>query len=81
MQIRLASVMIDDQEKALPFYTDVLGFAKKADIPMGTFRWLTVTSPGGSRGRRAGARAYEFPSGQGLPKKPFSMLGYRRPPS
>ena len=42
--------MIDDQEKGLRFYTDVLGFAKKADIPMGTLRWLTVTSPEGDEG-------------------------------
>lgn len=44
MRIELSSVMVDDQEKALAFYTDVLGFEKKMDIPMGEFRWLTVTS-------------------------------------
>ena len=37
MQIKLASIMVDDQEKALRFYTNVLGFAKKTDITMGTF--------------------------------------------
>lgn len=37
--------MVDDQEKALAFYTDVLGFVKKNDIPMGEYRWLTVVSP------------------------------------
>lgn len=46
MKIQLTSVFVDDQEKALRFYTDVLGFEKKADIPMGPHRWLTVTSPG-----------------------------------
>ncbi len=44
MQIRLSSVLVDDQEKALTFYTEMLGFAKKEDIPMGEFRWLTVVS-------------------------------------
>lgn len=50
MQIRFTSVMVDDQEKALKFYTEVLGFVKMADIPMGEFRWLTVTSPDGPEG-------------------------------
>ena len=45
MDIRLSSVLVDDQEKALTFYTEVLGFVKKQDIPMGDARWLTVMSP------------------------------------
>jgi predicted enzyme related to lactoylglutathione lyase len=45
MKIKLTSVYVDDQEKALRFYTEVLGFAKKADFSNGPFRWLTVTSP------------------------------------
>ena len=45
MRIKLCSVMVDDQDKALSFYTDVLGFVKKQDIPMGDARWLTVVSP------------------------------------
>ena len=45
MKIVVTSVMVDDQEKALKFYTDVLGFVKKADIPAGEFKWLTVVSP------------------------------------
>jgi predicted enzyme related to lactoylglutathione lyase len=45
MKIKLTSVYVDDQEKALRFYTDVLGFAKKADVSQGPFRWLTVASP------------------------------------
>ena len=45
MKISLSSVPVNDQEKALQFYTNVLGFEKKADIPMGEFRWLTVVSP------------------------------------
>ena len=45
MKIRITSVYVDDQEKALRFYTDVLGFVKKTDFSNGPFRWLTVTSP------------------------------------
>jgi predicted enzyme related to lactoylglutathione lyase len=45
MKIKLTSVYVNDQEKALRFYTDALGFAKKADFSQGPFRWLTVTSP------------------------------------
>ncbi len=45
MKIKLTSVYVDDQDKALRFYTQVLGFAKKADVSNGPFRWLTVVSP------------------------------------
>ena len=45
MKIKLASVYVDDQEKALHFYTEALGFKKKADFTQGQFRWLTVASP------------------------------------
>jgi predicted enzyme related to lactoylglutathione lyase len=45
MKIKLTSVYVDDQERALRFYTDVLGFVKKADFSQGPFRWLTVASP------------------------------------
>src|ERR1051326_6729251 len=45
MKIKLASIYVDDQGKALRFYTEVLGFAKKADFSQGPFRWLTVASP------------------------------------
>ena len=45
MRIKLTTVYVDDQEKALRFYTDVLGFVKKADFSQGPFRWLTVASP------------------------------------
>ncbi|HUB79213.1 MAG TPA: VOC family protein [Bryobacteraceae bacterium] len=44
MKIKLTSVYVDDQEKALHFYTDVLGFAKKGDFSQGPYRWLTVAS-------------------------------------
>ena len=45
MKIKLTSVHVDDQEKALRFYTEVLGFVKKADFSNGPYRWLTVASP------------------------------------
>jgi len=45
MKIKIATVYVDDQEKALRFYTEVLGFVKKADFSNGPYRWLTVASP------------------------------------
>jgi predicted enzyme related to lactoylglutathione lyase len=45
IKIKLSSVFVDDQAKALAFYTEVLGFVKKTDLPAGQFRWLTVVSP------------------------------------
>jgi catechol 2,3-dioxygenase-like lactoylglutathione lyase family enzyme len=45
VKIVLTSVLVDDQQKALEFYTDVLGFEKKQDVPVGDVRWLTVVSP------------------------------------
>jgi catechol 2,3-dioxygenase-like lactoylglutathione lyase family enzyme len=45
VKIKLSSVLVQNQEKALVFYTEVLGFEKKNDIPLGEYRWLTVVSP------------------------------------
>jgi glyoxylase I family protein len=50
MKISLTSVIVEDQDKALAFYTEILGFEKCTDIPMGEFKWLTVTSPDGPEG-------------------------------
>jgi catechol 2,3-dioxygenase-like lactoylglutathione lyase family enzyme len=50
MQIKFVSVFVKDQEAALQFYTQVLGFTKMADIPLGEDRWLTVASPDGIEG-------------------------------
>jgi catechol 2,3-dioxygenase-like lactoylglutathione lyase family enzyme len=47
MRIKLTSIMVDDQDKALKFYTEVFGFVKKHEIPVGQYRWLTVVSPQG----------------------------------
>ena len=45
MKIKVTSIYVDDQEKALRFYTDILGFVKKTDVTQGPYRWLTVASP------------------------------------
>ncbi|WP_434046417.1 MULTISPECIES: VOC family protein [Sorangium] len=47
MRIKLNSIMVEDQDRALKFYTEVLGFKKKHDIPLGEYRWITVVSPEG----------------------------------
>jgi len=47
MRIKLTSIMVDDQDKALKIYTEVFGFVKKHEIPVGQYRWLTVVSPDG----------------------------------
>jgi len=61
MQLKFLSVMVGDQEAALRFYTTVLGFEKMADIPMGEFRWLTVTSPEGVEGVELVLEPTSFP--------------------
>lgn len=61
MQIKLASIFVEDQEKALRFYTTALGFAKQNDIPMGEFRWLTVSSPEGVEGMELVLEPLAFP--------------------
>ena len=66
MRIYLTSVLVDDQDKALGFYTDVLGFVKKHDIPLGEARWLTVVSPDRPRGPGAAAGARQPPGGRAV---------------
>lgn len=61
MQIKFVSVLVEDQAKALDFYTSVLGFSKMADIPMGEYRWLTVTSPDGIAGVELVLEPMAFP--------------------
>jgi catechol 2,3-dioxygenase-like lactoylglutathione lyase family enzyme len=73
MQIRLASVMVENQDTALRFYTTVLGFVKSKDIPMGpSFRWLTVTSPEGAEGVELVLEPMGFPPAQTFQKALFS---------
>jgi catechol 2,3-dioxygenase-like lactoylglutathione lyase family enzyme len=64
MQIKLVSIMVDDQDKALRFYTSILGFEACADIPMGHYRWLTVTSPDGMQGVELVLEPMAFPPAQ-----------------
>ena len=61
MQITLVSLLVEDQDKALGFYTSMLGFEKKHDIPMGEFRWVTVTSPEGVVGVELVLEPMAFP--------------------
>jgi catechol 2,3-dioxygenase-like lactoylglutathione lyase family enzyme len=71
VKIQLSSVMVNDQEKALWFYTEVLGFVKKKDIPMGAARWLTVTSPEGPEGVELLLEPNEFPPAKVFQKSLF----------
>lgn len=82
MRIRLMSVMVDDQQKALEFYTGVLGFLPKHDIPVGEYRWLTVTSPEGPpevelalepNANPAGKAFQDAMFGQGIPVTAFEV--------
>ena len=61
MKIKFVSVMVEDQERALRFYTDVLGFVKAEDVPVGEYRWLTVTSPDGVDGVELVLEPLAFP--------------------
>lgn len=61
MQIKFVSIFVEDQEKALQFYTNVLGFEKMADLPIGEFRWLTVTAPEGMPGVELVLEPAHFP--------------------
>ena len=62
MKINMMSVLVDDQAKALRFYTDVLGFVKKTDIPAGEHRWLTVVSPEDADGPELSLEPDEHPA-------------------
>ena len=64
MRINLTSVIVDNQDNALRFYTTILGFVKTKDITMGSFRWLTVSSPEGAEGVDLFLEANAFPPAQ-----------------
>ena len=66
MQIKFTSILVDDQSRALAFYTEVLGFRKHSDIPMGEYRWLTVVSPDGVEGAEVVLEPMGFPPAQDL---------------
>jgi catechol 2,3-dioxygenase-like lactoylglutathione lyase family enzyme len=71
MQITLASIFVNDQDHALRFYTSMVGFVKKTDIPMGAFRWLTVTSPDGVEGVELVLEPMAFPPARTYQKALF----------
>lgn len=81
MRIKLNSVLVDDQSKALSFYTEVLGFIPSQDVPVGEFRWLTVRSPEGGETEvtlepNANPAAKEYQEalfGQGIPLTAFEV--------
>ena len=62
MRIVVASVMVDEQDKALRFYTEVLGFVKKTDFPAGAHRWLTVVSPDNPDGAELALEPDDYPA-------------------
>ena len=73
MRIKLTSIMVDDQEKALRFYVDVLGFAKKHEIPAGAFRWLTVVSPEAPNEAELSLEPNANPAGKAFQKAMFDQ--------
>jgi len=87
VKINLTSVLVDDQAKALRFYTDVLGFVKKADIPLGEHRWLTVVSPDDPEGTELVLEPDEHPAARpfkealvsdGIPFTSFAVESVQR---
>lgn len=73
MRIKLTSIMVDDQDKALRFYTEVLGFRKKHDIPVGEYRWITVTSPEGPDDLELALEPNANPAGKTFQEAMFSQ--------
>jgi catechol 2,3-dioxygenase-like lactoylglutathione lyase family enzyme len=82
MRIKLTSIMVDNQDKALTFYSEVLGFVKKHDIPVGEFRWITVVSPEGRDDLELALEPNANPAGktfqeaiftQGIPMSAFEV--------
>lgn len=86
MRIKLTSIMVDDQTKALRFYTDVLGFKKKLDIPVGEYRWITVVGEGRDdlelalepNANPAGKAFQEAMFAQGIPVASFEVTDIRQ---
>jgi catechol 2,3-dioxygenase-like lactoylglutathione lyase family enzyme len=87
MKIKLNSVLVEDQDKALKFYTEVLGFVKNKDIPLGKFKWLTVISPEEPDGAELVLEPNENPAAktfqqalfeQGIPLTAFAVEDVQR---
>ena len=86
MRIKLTSIMVDDQDKAVRFYTEVLGFKKKHDVPVGEYRWITVTSSEGPDDLELALEPNANPAGktfqeamltQGIPLAAFEVTNIR----
>ena len=73
MRIKLTSIMVDDQDKALRFYTDVLGFRTKHDIPVGEYRWITVVSPEGPDDLELALEPNANPAGRAFQEAMFAQ--------
>ena len=73
MRIKLTSIMVDDQDRALRFYTEVLGFRKKQDFPVGEYRWITVTSPEGPDDLELALEPNANPAGKAFQEAMFSQ--------
>jgi catechol 2,3-dioxygenase-like lactoylglutathione lyase family enzyme len=73
MRIKLTSLMVDDQSKALTFYTDILGFSKKHDIPVGEYRWITVVSPEGPDDLELALEPNANPAGKAFQEAMFTQ--------
>jgi catechol 2,3-dioxygenase-like lactoylglutathione lyase family enzyme len=73
MKIKLTSLMVDDQDKALASYTEVLGFRKKNEFPMGSYRWLTVVSPEDPDGAELSLEPNANPAGREFQQAMFSQ--------
>jgi catechol 2,3-dioxygenase-like lactoylglutathione lyase family enzyme len=73
MKIYLTSVLVDDQDKALKFYAEILGFVKKADVPVGEFKWLTVVSHEEPNGVQLLLEPNENPAAQTFQKALFEQ--------
>lgn len=76
MKIIVTSIFVQDQDKALKFYTEKLGFIKKEDVPMGKFRWITLVSPDDQDGTELLLEPNEHPAAKEYQKKIFSATGH-----
>lgn len=73
LQIKLTTIYVDDQDKALHYYTDVLGFVKKDDVTAGPYRWLTVASPGAPDGAALQLALNDNPAGKAYQQALFQQ--------
>ncbi|HEY6940681.1 VOC family protein [Dokdonella sp.] len=73
MRIKLTSIMVDDQARALAFYTDVLGFRKRNEFPAGDYRWITVVSPEEQQGTELSLEPNANPAGRAFQEAMFAQ--------